>query len=185
MFYCLHCPQSICFAIKIKSLCDIGAKLWVKIWFSHVCWRPSWIFVNTFFSPSVPAWHTFDLWCVDHNDPQTAIKHCISLNARSSEIPPDYKDSWLVWGSLTDHNLSPTNSPFTTCRVRCVYYYPDPPWAPFYYRPPSRSRVYVWPFWEHKPSAESLCMCLWKVSLFSFLSNWNAHGREKMLRRVL
>ena len=40
--------------------------------------------------------------------------------------------SWLVWGSLTDHNLSPTNSPFTTCRVRGVYYYPDPPWAPFY-----------------------------------------------------
>ena len=82
--------------------------------------------------------------------------NCILSNRRGCYS----KDSWLGWGSfITDHYLGPTKSSFTTCRVRGVYYYPDPPWGPFT-RPPSRSRIYVWPFWEHEPSAEGPCMCL-------------------------
>ena len=33
---------------------------------------------------------------------------------------------------ITDHPPGPTLSPFTTCRVRGVYYYPDPPQVAFY-----------------------------------------------------
>ena len=32
------------------------------------------------FSPSVPAWHTFDLWSVDHNDRQTAKKNILLVS---------------------------------------------------------------------------------------------------------
>ena len=41
---------------------------------------------------------------------------------------------------------------------------------------------YVWPFREHEPSAEGLCMCLWKVSLFSVqLESTRASKHERVL----
>ena len=43
-------------------------------------------------------------------------------------LRPQPRDSWFFVGSfIKDHPPGPNKSPFMTCRVRGVYYYPDPP----------------------------------------------------------
>ena len=73
-----------------------------------------------------------------------------------------------VWGSfITDHHLGPSSRLLrhagwgVSIITQILHGHP-------FTRPPSRSRVHVWLFLEHEPSAEGVCMCLWKVSLFSF-----------------
>ena len=81
IFNCPHWPKkNICFTIKIKSLCDIGAKLWQKYDFHMCAGEHLGFLLSQFCPPSMPVWHTFYLWSVDHNDPQTAIQYCICLN---------------------------------------------------------------------------------------------------------
>ena len=98
-------PQNICFAIKIKSLCDIGAKLWAKIWFSHVCWRPSWIFVNTFF-PKVCQLGTlliYDLYTImTHKQQWNIVLVSMQGQVKFHQTISWWIVDWLVWSILTD-----------------------------------------------------------------------------------